>query len=113
MFFQNLSAGSFLRPTGRCKPFDAEADGYCRGQAIGAVFLKKVSKAVDDGDQVLGVNKATFINHNLNITPIFVPNSPSITEVFRAAVLKSGLDPKDVSVVEAHGKGTSVGDPTE
>ncbi|GAB0138458.1 t1pks [Epichloe bromicola] len=62
MFFQNLAATSFLSPTGQCKPFHAEAAGYCRGETIGAVFLKKLSEAVDDGDQVLGVIKATFIN---------------------------------------------------
>ncbi|KAL6891182.1 polyketide synthase [Trichoderma longibrachiatum] len=103
MFFQNLAAGSFLSTTGQCKPFDAKADGYCRGEAVGTVFLKKLSQAIADGDQVLGVISATAINQNRNETPIFVPNSPSLTS----------LDAKDISVVEAHGTGTPVGDPVE
>ncbi|KAL6867821.1 polyketide synthase [Trichoderma novae-zelandiae] len=113
MFFQNLAAGSFLSTTGQCKPFDAKADGYCRGEAVGTVFLKKLSQAIADGDQVLGVIAATAINQNRNETPIFVPNSPSLTNVFRTAIQKSGLDAKDISVVEAHGTGTPVGDPVE
>lgn len=113
MFFQNLAAGSFLSPTGQCKPFDSKADGYCRGEAIGAVFLKKLTHAIADGDQVLGVISATAINQNQNTTPIFVPNSPSLTNVFLTAIQKSGLDAKDISVVEAHGTGTPVGDPVE
>jgi acyl transferase domain-containing protein len=113
MFFQNLAAGSFLSPTGQCKPFDTKADGYCRGEAIGAVFLKKLSNAIADGDQIMGVISATAINQNMNTTPIFVPNPVSLTGVFRSVLEKSGLDVKDVSVVEAHGTGTPVGDPAE
>ncbi|OQE32953.1 hypothetical protein PENFLA_c001G01385 [Penicillium flavigenum] len=113
MFFQNLAAGSFLSPTGQCKPFDAKADGYCRGEAIGAVFLKKLSNAVADGDQILGVISATAINQNQNDTPIFVPNPSSLTNVFQNVVGKAGLEVNDISVVEAHGTGTPVGDPAE
>jgi len=113
MFFQNLAAGTFLSSTGQCKPFDANADGYCRGEAIGAVFLKRLTNAIADGDQVLGVISATAINQNQNTTPIFVPNPLSLTDVFRTVIKKSGLEVKDISVVEAHGTGTPVGDPAE
>ncbi|KAE8373904.1 hypothetical protein BDV26DRAFT_300722 [Aspergillus bertholletiae] len=113
MFFQNLAAGSFLSPTGQCKPFDVQADGYCRGEAVGAVFLKKLSNAIADGDQILGVISATAINQNQNDTPIFVPNPASLTNVFRTVVHKAGLETKDISLVEAHGTGTPVGDPAE
>ena len=113
MFFQNLAAGSFLSSTGQCKPFDAQADGYCRGEAVGAVFLKKLTNAITDGDQIMGVISATSINQNQNDTPIFVPNPTSLTDVFRTVISKSGLDIKDISVVEAHGTGTPVGDPAE
>ncbi|QLI63539.1 Non-reducing polyketide synthase [Metarhizium brunneum] len=91
MFFQNLTAG----------------------EAIGAVFLKKSTYAISDGDQVIGVISAIAINQNQNMTPIFVPNLPSLTSVFRTAIQKLGLDAKDISVVEAHGTGTPVGDPVE
>ncbi|KDN68948.1 putative beta-ketoacyl synthase domain-containing protein [Colletotrichum sublineola] len=113
LFFQNLAAGSFLSTTGQCKPFDKDADGYCRGEAIGAVYLKKLSKAMADGDQILGVISATAVNQNQNSTPIFVPNPLSLTDVFRTVISKSGLGIKDISVVEAHGTGTAVGDPAE
>lgn len=113
MFFQNLAAGSFLSATGQCKPFDAKADGYCRGEAIGAVFLKRLTHAITDGDQVLGVISATAINQNQNDTPIFVPNPSSLTNVFQSVVNKAGLGIQDVSVIEAHGTGTPVGDPAE
>jgi acyl transferase domain-containing protein len=113
LFFQNLAAGSFLSATGQCKPFDKAADGYCRGEAIGAVFLKKLSNAVADGDQILGVISATAVNQNQNTTPIFVPNPLSLTDLFQNVISKSGLDVKDISVVEAHGTGTAVGDPAE
>ncbi|EKG11417.1 Beta-ketoacyl synthase [Macrophomina phaseolina MS6] len=113
VLFQNLAGASFLSPTGQCKPFDALADGYCRGEAVGAVFLKKMSAAVADGDQILGVISSTAVQQNQNCTPIVVPNAPSLSDLFRKVVRRSGLEPSQVSVVEAHGTGTPVGDPAE
>ncbi|KAF2729916.1 hypothetical protein EJ04DRAFT_587517 [Polyplosphaeria fusca] len=113
LLFQNLAGASFLSQTGQCKPFDALADGYCRGEAIAAVFLKKVSAALEDGDQILGVIASTAVYQNQNCTPIVVPNSPSLSGLFRDTLDKSGLEPSQVSVVEAHGTGTPVGDPAE
>ncbi|KAL8720574.1 MAG: hypothetical protein Q9225_002593 [Loekoesia sp. 1 TL-2023] len=113
LWFQNLAGASFLSPTGQCKPFDAAADGYCRGEAIASVFLKNMSLALEDGDQILGVIPATAVYQNQNCTPIFVPNAPSLSDLFRKVVDKSGLDSKQISVVEAHGTGTPVGDPAE
>jgi acyl transferase domain-containing protein/SAM-dependent methyltransferase/acyl carrier protein len=113
LWFQNLAAASFLSPTGQCKPFDAKADGYCRGEAIAAVFLKKASQAILDGNQILGIISGTAVLQNQNCTPIFVPNAPSLSELFRTVVAQSGLDAQQISVVEAHGTGTPVGDPAE
>lgn len=112
-WFQNLAAGSFLSPTGACKPFDGRADGYCRGEGVGAVFLKKMSKAVADGDLVLGVVAATGVQQNQNCTPIFVPNAPSLENLFTRVMTKARVKPAHISVVEAHGTGTAVGDPAE
>ncbi|KAI1074642.1 putative polyketide synthase [Whalleya microplaca] len=112
-WFQNLAAGSFLSPTGQCKPFDAKADGYCRGEGVGAVFLKKMNKAVADGDSILGVIAATAVQQNQNCTPIFVPNVPSLGELFMNVTTKAHVKPSQISVVEAHGTGTAVGDPAE
>ncbi|KAL4738147.1 hypothetical protein BDV11DRAFT_216171 [Aspergillus similis] len=113
LWFQNLAGASFLSTTGQCKPFDANADGYCRGEGIATVFLKKLSAAVADGDQILGVITATAVQQNQNCTPIFVPNVPSLSDLFRVVVKQSRLQPADVTVVEAHGTGTAVGDPAE
>lgn len=111
--FQNLAGASFLSPTGQCKPFDAKADGYCRGEGIATVFLKKVSAALADGDQILGVIAATGVQQNQNCTPIFVPNAPSLSDLFRVVTRQARLKPAQISVVEAHGTGTAVGDPAE
>ncbi|KAJ5998815.1 Type I Polyketide synthases (Type I PKS) [Penicillium sp. IBT 35674x] len=113
LWFQNLSGASFLSTTGQCKPFDAKADGYCRGEGIASVFLKKLSAAIDDGDQILGVIAASAVQQNENCTPIFVPNVPSLSDLFRTVTKQAGLQPSDISVVEAHGTGTAVGDPAE
>ena len=112
-WFQNLAAGSFLSPTGQCKPFDAAGDGYCRGEGVGTVFLKKMSQAVADGDQILGVIAATAVQQNQNCTPIFVPNVPGLADLFTNVTAKARVKPSQISVVEAHGTGTAVGDPAE
>ncbi|KAI1770196.1 putative polyketide synthase [Hypoxylon cercidicola] len=113
LWFQNLAAASFLSPTGQCKPFDAKADGYCRGEAIATVFLKKMSQAIADGDQIFGSISATAVYQNQNCTAIFVPNAPSLSDLFRTVISNSGMDSKQISFVEAHGTGTPVGDPAE
>lgn len=113
LWFQNLAGASFLSLTGQCKPFDAKADGYCRGEGVAAVFLKKLSDARADGEQILGVIPATAVQQNQNCTPIFVPNAPSLSDLFRRVTNKAGLKPGQISVVEAHGTGTAVGDPVE
>lgn len=113
LWFQNLAAASFLSPTGQCKPFDVKADGYCRGEGIAVVFLKKMSAAIADGDQIFGTISSTAVYQNQNCTPIFVPNAPSLSDLFRGVLHKAGLEANQVSVVEAHGTGTPVGDPAE
>lgn len=112
-WYHNLAGASFLSPTGQCKSFDAKGDGYCRGEGAGMVFLKKLSSALADGDQVLGVIAATSVLQNQNCTPITVPNSTSLEDLFRGVIAKARLKPHDITVVEAHGTGTPVGDPAE
>ncbi|QGA18697.1 hypothetical protein EYB26_006382 [Talaromyces marneffei] len=113
LWFQNLAGASFLSQTGQCKPFDAKADGYCRGEGIAAVFLKKLSSAIEDGDQILATIAGSAVYQNQNCTPIFVPNAPSLSDLFRNVVAQARLEPKQITVVEAHGTGTAVGDPAE
>ncbi|MCJ1473382.1 hypothetical protein MMC13_002033 [Lambiella insularis] len=113
LWYQNLAGASFLSKTGACKPFDADADGYCRGEGVAAVFLKKLSTAIADGDQVIGVIAGTAVQQNENCTPIVVPNVPSLSGLFENVLEKARLKPEEISVVEAHGTGTPVGDPAE
>ncbi|KAJ5272904.1 hypothetical protein N7478_008029 [Penicillium angulare] len=112
-WMQNLGAGSFLSPTGQCKPFDADADGYCRAEGVAFVFLKKLSDAKAAGNTILGTIRATAVYQNLNVTPLFVPNVPSLSQLFKDVIRKAGVDPAEISLVEAHGTGTAVGDPAE
>ncbi len=112
-FYQNLAAASFLSPTGATKPFDAAADGYCRGEGIGFVHVKKLSAAIADGDNVLGVISGSAVNQNQNCTAITVPHHGSQVELYTKVCSIAGLAPSTVSFVEAHGTGTPVGDPIE
>ncbi|RMZ66368.1 polyketide synthase [Pyrenophora seminiperda CCB06] len=113
LVYQNLAGASFLSPTGSCKPFDAKADGYCRGEAVSAVLLKSLAQARKDGDVIFGVIAGTAVAQNSNDTPIVVPNSPSLSTLFRSVLKTAKLSAQEVSVVEAHGTGTQVGDPAE
>jgi len=112
-FYQNLAAASFLSPTGATKPFDAKADGYCRGEGAGLVVLKKLSAALKDRDTIYGVIASSAVNQNRNSTYITVPHSPSQIDLYKKVSSAAGIDPHAVSFVEAHGTGTPVGDPIE
>lgn len=105
-FYQNLAAASFLSPTGPTKPFDSRADGYCRGEGIGLVVLKKLSAAVADGDNIIGVIAGSAVNQNRNCTYITVPHGGSQQDLYQKVVRQAEIMPKDVSYVEAHGTGT-------
>ena len=112
-FYQNLAAASFLSPTGATKPFDSKADGYCRGEGIGLVMLKKLSDAIRDKDTVMGVILGSAVNQNMNSCAITVPHSLSQTTLYENVSSLAGINTSQVSFVEAHGTGTSVGDPIE
>ncbi|PWY88369.1 polyketide synthase [Aspergillus heteromorphus CBS 117.55] len=111
--FRALAAGNFISPTGQCKPFDQAADGYCRAEAVGCVYLKRMSDAVRDGDRVIGAISSTAVLQNLNTTPFFVPNSPSLSQLLSTILDQAKMDPAAISVMEAHGTGTTVGDAAE
>lgn len=112
-FYQNLMAASFLSPTGPTKSFDAKVGGYCRGEGVGLVMLKKLSAALADGDKILGVIAAKAVNQNSNAVPIAVPYSASQIKLYEKVSRLSCINPADINYVEAHGTGTPVGDPIE
>ncbi|KAF6806725.1 Iterative polyketide synthase CazM 3 [Colletotrichum sojae] len=111
--YRDLKAAGFLSPTGQCKPFDADADGYCRGEAVAVVVLKELTAAIEENDHILGVIVGSTTSQNRKAGPIVVPNAKSQADLMRKATGTAGLSPEDISYVEAHGTGTSVGDPIE
>jgi acyl transferase domain-containing protein len=103
--FQNLAAASFLSPTGASRAFDAEANGYCRGEGVGIVVLKPLHRAIADGNSIVGVIAGSAVNQGSNCSPITVPVSESQSALYRRALSIAGIKPADVTYVEAHGTG--------
>ena len=108
-----LSRARMLSPEGRCKTFDAGADGYVRGEGCGVVVLKRLSDATAAGDRVLAVIRATAVNQDGRSGGLTVPNGPAQETLIRQALATAGVAPADVDYVEAHGTGTPLGDPIE
>jgi len=102
-----------LSPDGRCKTFDASANGFGRGEGCGVVVLKRLSDALADGDNILAVIRGSAINHDGHASGLTVPNGPAQQSVIRQALSNAGVRASDVSYVEAHGTGTLLGDPIE
>lgn len=108
-----LSSAEMLSPDGRCKTFDAAADGIGRGEGCGAIVLKRLSDAEADGDRILALLRGTAINQDGRSGGITAPNGPSQEAVIREALRRSRTDPAEVNYLEAHGTGTTLGDPIE
>ena len=98
---------------GRCKTFDADADGYVRGEGCGVVVLKRLADAQKDGDRILAVIKGSAINQDGRSNGLTAPNGLSQQAVIRQALANAKIGAADVSYVESHGTGTSLGDPIE
>lgn len=111
--YENLAAAHFLSPSGATKPFDAGADGYCRGEGVGVVVLKRLDDAIADGDAIRGLILGSAVNQNSNCVPITVPHSKSQASLYRKVAKEAGINPHSIDFVEAHGTGTPVGDPIE
>ncbi|NEQ10766.1 MAG: type I polyketide synthase, partial [Moorea sp. SIO4E2] len=107
------SQAKMLSTDGRCKTFDASANGYVRGEGCGIIVLKRFSDAVANGDNILAVIRGTAVNQDGPSGGLTVPNGPSQVAVIRQALANGAVDPADVSYIEAHGTGTSLGDPIE
>ncbi|KAL4876856.1 hypothetical protein BJY04DRAFT_231310 [Aspergillus karnatakaensis] len=111
--FAGLSRAFFLSKTGGCKVFDDSADGYCRGDGIGSVILKRLSDAQRDNDNVLGVILATATNHSSAAVSITHPHAPTQADLFKNVLTQAGVSPLDVDLIEMHGTGTQAGDAAE
>ncbi|NET25422.1 type I polyketide synthase [Okeania sp. SIO1I7] len=108
-----MSQLGMLSPTGQCRTFSSDADGYVRGEGAGVVLLKPLAKAIEDGDRIYGVIQGSAVNHGGKARTITSPNVYAQAQVIRAAYTKANISPDTVSYIESHGTGTPLGDPIE
>jgi acyl transferase domain-containing protein/UDP:flavonoid glycosyltransferase YjiC (YdhE family)/thioesterase domain-containing protein/acyl carrier protein len=112
-YYQAFTDAGMLSPAGRCKTFDKDADGYVRGEGVGALILKPLVKAIQDGDHVHGIIKASEINHGGRAHSLTAPNPEAQADLLLKTYRKAKIDPATVGYIEAHGTGTKLGDPIE
>ena len=112
-FYILATKAGMLSPTGRCRAFDEEADGFVPGEGVGAVVLKPLRAALIDNDHVYGVIKGSAINQDGKTSGIIAPSSPSQAALECEVYDKFGIDPETIGYIEAHGTGTKLGDPIE
>lgn len=98
---------------GVCHTFGKDGDGYVPAEGIGAVLLKPLREAVKDGDRIYAVIKGSAVNHVGTVSGISVPSPVAQADLIEECLDKAGIDPRTVSYIEAHGTGTSLGDPIE
>lgn len=108
-----LARAGMLSPTGRCRSFGAQADGFVRAEGCGMVLLKRLSQAKVDGDPILSVIRSSAMNHDGRSSALTAPNGNAQQDVIREAHRKAGVDAAEFGYVELHGTGTPLGDPVE
>jgi acyl transferase domain-containing protein/thioesterase domain-containing protein/acyl carrier protein len=108
-----FSKAGFMAPDGRCKTFDAKANGFVRGEGAGVVILKPLSKALADNDQIYAVIAGSAVNQDGRSNGITAPNRLAQEIVLTQAYKNAGISPNKVQYIEAHGTGTALGDPIE
>jgi amino acid adenylation domain-containing protein len=111
--YVDFSAVRALSPTGRCRAFDENADGFVPGEGCGVVLLKRLSQALRDGDRIHAVINSVAVNNDGRTVGLTTPNPTAQAAVIRSALEQSGLLPEHIAMVEAHGTGTILGDPIE
>jgi iterative type I PKS product template protein len=112
-FTAGLDRGHFLSRTGNCKTFDDGADGYCRGEGVATVIIKRLDDALADKDPILGVILGAYTNHSAESESITRPHVGAQRAIFSKVLNEAGIDPYSVSYVEMHGTGTQAGDAAE
>ena len=112
-FGVSFSKLGLLSPDGRCKTFDAGANGYVRGEGCGVVVLKRLSEALAARDHVWGVIRGSAVNQDGRTNGITAPNGAAQVAVMRDALKQAELEPSQVTYIEAHGIGTAIGDAIE
>lgn len=108
-----LDRGHFLSRTGNCKTFDDTADGYCRGEGVASVILKRLDDALADNDPILGLILGAYTNHSAEAESITRPHVGAQRAIFSKILNDAGVEPASVGYIECHGTGTQAGDATE
>ncbi|MBU6399746.1 MAG: SDR family NAD(P)-dependent oxidoreductase, partial [Verrucomicrobia bacterium] len=108
-----LDKAGMLSRTGRCRTFARDADGYVRGEGVGAVLLKPLDRAQRDGDRIRGLILGTAVSHGGNANTLTAPNPQGQAEVIVEAFKEAGVKPEEIGYIETHGTGTILGDPIE
>ena len=108
-----LCMSQFASIDGRCRSFAEGGDGYVPSEAVGAILLKPLSAAIKDKDYIYGIIKGSAVNHDGKTQGYTVPNPVAQSGLIEKALKKSGIHPRTLSYIEAHGTGTSLGDPIE
>ncbi|XXX76159.1 type I polyketide synthase [Sorangium sp. So ce134] len=108
-----IAEADALSPDGRCKTFDARANGFVRGEGCGVLVLKRLSDAERDGDPILAVIRGSAVNQDGRSTGLTAPNVLSQQALLRRALENAGVAASEIGYVETHGTGTSLGDPIE
>ncbi|MEZ4727505.1 MAG: type I polyketide synthase [Caldilineaceae bacterium] len=102
-----------LAADGHCKTFDATADGYITGEGCGVIVLKRLSDALAARDPILGLIRGSATNHDGRSSGLTVPNKQAQAALIQRALKNGNVAPQEVMYVDAHGTGTSLGDPIE
>ena len=108
-----LAQAGMLSPDARCQTFSLQANGYVRGEGCGMLVLKRLSDAQADGDQILALIRGSATNQDGPSSGLTVPNGPAQQALYRKALQNANVAPEEVTYIEAHGTGTSLGDPIE
>ena len=108
-----LAKSGALSPEGRCRGFDASANGFGRGEGCGVVVLRRLSDAVQRRDNILAIIRGSAVNHDGASSGLTVPNPDSQVELVRTALSNARIQAHEVDYIETHGTGTSLGDPIE
>ncbi|OEH77881.1 l-aminoadipate-semialdehyde dehydrogenase large [Cyclospora cayetanensis] len=102
-----------MAPDARCKTFDASANGYVRGEGLGAIVIKPLSEAMKEDSRIICIVRGTAVNHGGRAASLTAPSGPSQERIIRTALRNANVTPDEVLFVETHGTGTSLGDPIE